>query len=119
MLAHIDRKRLRLVALGGALALGLTQVGCAHPVAVEPSVVFSSRIGHAPVQAQIGWPAPVLVVPPPRVIYTPPPRVVYAPPVYRPAPGWGPGHGRPWWNGHRQHRGHDRDEHEDRPRGRR
>lgn len=109
MADFIDSNRLRLWALGGALALGLTQAGCAHPVVVEPSVVVSSRIGHAPIHAQIGWPAPVVVVPPPRVIYAPPAPVVLAPPVYRPAPGWAPGHGRAGWNGHRQHRGHDRD----------
>ena len=83
--------RRKLLALSG-LALGLTQVGCAHPVAVQPSVVISSRIGHAPVYAQIGLPAPVVVVPPPRVVYVPPPRVFHAPPVYLPAPAWGHGH---------------------------
>ena len=92
----------KILALAG-LALGLTQVGCAHPVAVEPSVVISSRIGHAPVYAQIGIPAPVVVVPPPRVVYAPPPRVFHAPPVYLPAPAWG--HGLVYGHGHGQARG--------------
>lgn len=89
----------------GLVALAGLQTGCAHPVAVEPSVVISSRIGHAPVYAQIGIPAPVVVMPPPRVIYAPPPRVIYAPPIYAPHPGRGHGHGRPEWRGHRH--GHD------------
>lgn len=109
MTARIKFRWLRWGALGGALALGLAQVGCAHPVAVEPSVVISSRIGHAPVVAQIGMPAPVILLPPPRVLYAPPPRVLYAPPVYGygPAPGWGREHGRPGWRGHRPGHGHE------------
>lgn len=109
----------RKAALFGSLALGLSQVGCAHPVVVEPSVVFSSQIGHAPVYAQVGVPGPVIYGPP-RVIYTPPappPRVIYAPPVYRVAPGWG--HGHHWgqdrheggrgerWDDRRGHRDHE------------
>lgn len=90
---HIHGNWLRRAALLGALALGLTQVGCAHPVAVEPSVVISSRMGHVPVYAQIGLPASVWVMPPPSVYYAPPPRVVYAPSWYAPVPGWGRGHG--------------------------
>lgn len=105
MSSSMDRRWLRFVALGGALALGLTQAGCAHPVTVEPSVVISSRIGHAPVYTQIGIPAPVVVLPPPRVVYAPPPRVVYVPPVYE--PGWGHSHGRPMWRGHRHSQGHE------------
>ena len=68
-------------ALLGLLGLGLMQVGCAHPVVVEPSVTVHSRIGHVPVYTQVGVPGPVYYAPP-RVIYVPapPPRVVYAPP---------------------------------------
>jgi hypothetical protein len=80
--------------LMGSLVLGLTQVGCAHPVFVEPSVVVHSRLGHFPVQTQIGMPGQVIYAPPPRVIYVPPPRVVYAPQIYRPAPVWQHGHDR-------------------------
>ncbi len=111
MSIRIDPRWFRLVALGGACALGLAQVGCAHPLVGEPSVVISSRIGHAPVYAQIGVPPPVVVLPPPRVIYVPPPRVLYAPaPAYQPhRPGWGHGHGRPMWRGqwHRDGQGHE------------
>ena len=85
----------RKALLLGSLMLGLAQVGCAHPVMVEPSVVVHSRLGHFPIQAQIGVPGQVLYAPPPRVIYLPPPppRVVYAPQIYRPAPGWQHSHG--------------------------
>lgn len=81
-----------------SLVLGLIQVGCAHPVFVEPSVIVHSRIGQFPVHAQVGFPGPVIHAPPPRVIYAPPPRVIYAPPppprvvfvprVYAPVHGW-------------------------------
>lgn len=74
----------------GSLALGLSQVGCAHPVVMEPSVSFSTQIGHASVYAQLGLPGAVFYGQP-QVVYTPPPRVMYAPPVYMPAPGWGYG----------------------------
>ena len=84
----------RKALLLGSLALGLSQVGCAHPVVMEPSVVFSSQIGHAPVYAQVGVPGPVIYAPP---------RVIYAPPVYRPVPGWAYGHDRHW--GHDRHEG--------------
>lgn len=86
----------RKALLMGSLVLGLTQVGCAHPVSVEPSVVVHSRLGHLPIQAQIGAPGQVIYAPPPRVIYLPPPppRVVYAPQIYRPAPVWQHGHDR-------------------------
>lgn len=88
---------LRPAACMGALTMALMQVACAHPVDVAPSVVISSRIGHAPVVTQIGFPAPVLVMPP-AAWQIPHPRVLYAPPVYVPAPVWG--------YGHHQHRGH-------------
>jgi hypothetical protein len=96
-----------------SLALGLSQVGCAHPVAVSPSVVFSSQIGHAPVYAQVGIHGPMVVMPQPRVFYapTPPPRVVYVPQVYRPAPSWGRDHGR-------RHEGRDRRDDRDHDGGR-
>ena len=103
----------RKAMLLGALALGLAQVGCAHPVVMEPSVVISSRIGQAPIYAQVGIPAPVMVMPPPRVIYAPP-QVVYAPPMHWSAPAWGRGHdhGRRWgpgrWDHHPGHGHGDR-----------
>ena len=105
----------RAMALLGLLGLGVAQVGCAHPVVVEPSVSVHSRIGHLPVHTQIGLPRPVIFAPPPRVIYAPPPppRVVYVPRVYAPVHGWGHGHeGR--------QRGHDRRpyRHDDREHGR-
>lgn len=80
----------RKALLLGSLVLGLAQVGCAHPVVMEPSVVFSSQIGHAQVYGQMGVPGAVIYGQP-QVIYTPPPppRVIYAPPVYRPLPVWG------------------------------
>lgn len=85
-----------------SLLLGLTQVGCAHPVSVEPSVVVHSRVGHFPVHAQIGLPGQVIYTPPPRVIYAPPPpRVVFVPREHAPVYGWGHGH-----DGHQ--RGHER-----------
>jgi hypothetical protein len=97
----------RALALFSLLGLGFVQVGCAHPVVVEPSVVVSSRIGHFPVYAQVGVPAPVVVMPSPRVIYAPPPppRVIYAPQVYGPVYGVGRGHDR---RHDRLHWGHDR-----------
>lgn len=103
----------RKALLLGSLALGLLQVGCAHPVVMEPSVSFSTQIGHAPVYAQVGVPGPVIYGPP-RVIYTPPPppRVVYAPPVYRPAPVWAYGRDRHW--GHDRHEGGRGDRRDDR-----
>lgn len=99
----------RAIALLGLLGLGLTQVGCAHPLAVEPSVSVQSRIGHFPVYTQIGVPGPVIYGPPPRVIYAPPPpRVLYVPRVSMPGHGWGHGHERHW--GHeRKHRPHHGD----------
>jgi hypothetical protein len=98
----------RAMALLGLLGLGFAQVGCAHPVVVEPSVAVHSRIGHFPVYAQVGVPGPVIYAPPPRVIYAPPPppRVVYVPRVVTPVYGLGHGHERRW--GHeRRHRDHD------------
>jgi hypothetical protein len=87
----------RAIALLGLLGLALTQVGCAHPLAVEPSVSVHSRIGHFPVYTQIGVPGPVIYGPPPRVIYAPPPpRVLYSPRVSVPFHGWGHGHERRW-----------------------
>ena len=93
----------RAIAMLGLLGLGLAQVGCAHPVMVEPSVSVHSRIGHIPVYTQIGVPDPVIYGPPPRVIYAPPPppRVVYVPRVVAPAHGWEHGHGG-------RFRGHER-----------
>ncbi len=102
----------RAIALFGLLGLGLAQVGCAHPVVVEPSVSVHSRIGHFPVYAQVGVPGQVIYAPPPRVIYAPPPppRVVYVPRVVGHAPAWGHGHERRW--GHeRKHRHHHGDGH--------
>jgi hypothetical protein len=107
MFTLVLKTAVRKAALLGSLALGLSQVGCAHPVVMEPSVVFSSQIGHAPVYAQVGVPGPVIYGPP-RVIYAPPPpppRVVYAPPMYRPVPGWGHGHGHDRRLGHDRHEG--------------
>lgn len=110
----------RQLGLWVVLALGLTQVGCAHPVMMEPSVVISSRIGYPNVYAQVQVPGPMVVMPPPRAIYLPPPppRVIYAPQVY-PQPvyrsGWGyggyPG-GRDWR--HRSEHGHGRGDDHDR-----
>lgn len=102
----------RAMALLGLLGLGFVQVGCAHPVVVEPSVSISSRIGHFPVYAQVGVPGPVVVMSPPRVIYAPPPpRVIYAPqvygPVYGPVYGGGRGHDRRHWGHERRHPQHD------------
>ena len=101
----------RAIALFGLLGLGLTQVGCAHPLAVEPSVSGHSRIGHFPVYTQIGVPGPVIYGPPPRVIYAPPPpRVLYSPRVSVPVHGWGHGQVRRW--GHeRKHQQHHGDGH--------
>ncbi len=109
MSTRVFKTAVRKASLLGALALGLTQVGCAHPVVMEPSVVISSRIGQAPIYAQVGIPAPVMVMPPPRVVYAPP-QVMYAPPAYWPAPAWGHGHdhGRRWGAGRWDHHpGHD------------
>ena len=91
----------RRLLLASGLGLALAQTACAHPVAVQPSVVISSQIGHAPVYAQIGIPAPMVMMPPPRVVYAPPPRVFYAPPGHGPAPGWGHAYGHR--HGHKGH----------------
>ena len=93
----------RTIAMLGLLGLGLAQVGCAHPVVVEPSVSVHSRIGHFPVYTQVGGPGPVIYAPSPRVIYAPPPppRVVFVPRVS--APVHGLGHGSDF-----RQRGHDR-----------
>ena len=108
----------RSLALLGMLGLGLVQVGCAHPVVVEPSVSVHSRIGHFPVYSQVGVPGSVYYAPPPRVIYAPPPppRVIYAPPppprvVYVPRAHvpWGHPPAQIWGHGHdRGQRGHER-----------
>lgn len=96
----------RKALLLGAWVLGLSQVGCAQPVVMEPSVVFSSSIGQAPVYAQIGLPGAVMYGQP-QVFYAPPPwpRVVYVPPLARHEGDWG---GRR--DGHRgqgdRHNGH-------------
>jgi hypothetical protein len=112
----------RPLALLGLLGLALMQVGCAHPLVVEPSVSVHSRIGHAPVYGHVGVPSPVYYgpprviyapPPPPRVIYAPPPppRVIYVPRAHPPAQIWGPGHDR----GHRgQERGQFREDERDR-----
>ncbi len=92
----------RAIALLGLLGLGLAQVGCAHPVVVEPSVSVHSRIGHFPVYAQVGIPGSVIYAPAPRVIYAPPPRVVYVPRVVAPVHGWGHGHERRWGHERKQ-----------------
>ncbi len=97
----------RAMALFGLLGLGLAQVGCAHPVVVEPSVSVHSRIGHFPVYAQVGLPGPVIYAPPPRVIYLPPPQVVVVPRAYEPVYGWGHGYGRHFRGHERQHDRHD------------
>lgn len=102
------------MALLGLLGLGVAQVGCAHPVLLEPSVSVHTRIGHFPVYGQIGVPGPVYYGPP-HVIYAPPPppRVVHVPRVYAPGHGWGQGHDR-------QFKGHERKNfrHDDGGRGR-
>jgi hypothetical protein len=100
----------RSLALLGMLGLGLVQVGCAHPVMVEPSVSVHSRIGHVPVYSHVGVPGSVYYAPPPRVIYAPPPppRVIYAPPP-PPRVVYVPRAHVPWGHGHdRGHRGHER-----------
>jgi hypothetical protein len=99
----------RAMALLGLLGLGLAQVGCAHPVVVQPSVSVHSRIGHLPVYTQVGVPGPVIYAPPPRVIYAPPPppRVVYVPRVYAPVYGWGHGHDSRQRGHERRHNRHD------------
>jgi hypothetical protein len=97
----------RTIALLGLLGLGLAQVGCAHPVVVEPSVSVHSRIGHFPVYSQVGVPGPVMYAPSPRVIYAPPPppRVVFVPRVAAPVHGWGHGSdGRQWGHERGQYR---------------
>lgn len=116
----------RAIALLGLLGLGLAQVGCAHPLVVEPSVSVHSRIGHVPVYTQVGVPGSVYYAPPPRVIYAPP-RVIYAPPppprvvfVPRAHVPWGHPPAQIWGHGHdRRHRGHERrhDRADDRDRG--
>ena len=109
-----------------SLVLGLTQVGCAHPVVVEPWVSVHSRTGHLSIHAQTGFSGPVMHAPPPRVIYAPPPRVIHWPPpprvIYVPqidrrAPAWhhehdrreGRGDGGRWGHReeHRSHGGHN------------
>ena len=105
----------RAIALLGLLGLGLAQVGCAHPLVVEPSVSVHSRIGHVPVYTQVGVPGSVYYAPPPRVIYappgviyapSPPPRVVFVPRAHVP---WGHPPAQIWGHGHdRRHRGHER-----------
>lgn len=103
------------MALLSLLGLGFVQVGCAHPVYVESSVVVHSRVGQYPVYAQVGVPGPVIYRQP-QVIYTPPPppRVIYVPPVYRQVPGWGYGHEyRHGW-GHDRHEGERREHSYDR-----
>jgi hypothetical protein len=103
----------RAIALLGLLGLGLVQVGCAHPVVVEPSVSVHSRIGHFPVYAQVGVPGQVIYAPVPRVIYAPPPppRVVYVPRVYAPVSGWGHGHDGRQRGHERKQRHHNGDGH--------
>ena len=109
----------RSLALLGMLGLGLVQVGCAHPVVVEPSVSVHSRIGHFPVYSQVGMPGSVYYDPPPRVIYAPPPppRVVVVPRAHVP---WGHPPAQIWGHGHdRGQRGHERrhDREDERDRG--
>ncbi len=110
MSIHLFNTWGRKLALWGGLALGLAQVGCAHPVVMEPQVVVSSRIGYPPVYGQVHVPGPVVVMPQPRPIYMPPPpRVVYAPPVYRPPPGWAYGRRHDERDKHHRHEhGHGR-----------
>ncbi|ALK89365.1 hypothetical protein [Limnohabitans sp. 63ED37-2] len=109
----------RPLALLGLLGLALMQMGCAHPVVVEPSVSVHSRIGHVPVYTQVGVPDPVYYAPPrviyapPRVIYAPPPppRVVYVPRIHVPRVHVPQGHppAQIWGHGHdRGHRGQER-----------
>lgn len=99
------------LALWGGLVLGLSQVGCAHPVMVEPHVVLSPRMGHPPVYgpvyerghahgyAQVPASRPVYVLPspPPRVVYqpAPPARVVYQRPVWVAPAHVAPAHASP------------------------
>ena len=109
MSIHLFNTWGRKLALWGGLALGLAQVGCAHPVVMEPQVVVSSRMGYPQVYGQVHVPGPVVVMPSPSPIYLPPPpRVVYAPPMYpapmyRPAPAWGYGGYREERDGHHRH----------------
>jgi hypothetical protein len=91
----------RALALFGLLGLGFVQVGCAHPVVIEPAVVVSSRMGHYPVYAEVGVPGPVIYAPPP------PPRVIYVPQVYGPVYGVGHGHDRRHWGHDRRHPSRD------------
>lgn len=109
MSIHLFKTWGRKLGWLGLLALGLAQVGCAHPVVMEPQVVISSRFGYPPVYAQV--PGPVVVMPPP---------VVYALPVYRTAPAWAYGgyrderdwrhrHGHPYGHGRGHGRGDERE----------
>ncbi|MBP8149386.1 MAG: hypothetical protein KAY21_06675 [Limnohabitans sp.] len=122
MFTHFFKTAARRAWLLGSLALGLTQVGCAHPVVMEPSVVFSSSIGHGQVYGQMGVPGAVIYGPPrdiyapPRVIYAPPPppRVIFPPRVYHPAPVLRHGHDRQWGHDRRDDRRDGRRGHGDR-----
>lgn len=88
--------RSRVLGLLGLCGLALGQTACAHPVAVEPSVVVHARLGgpvygsvHVPIVGPVYGPPPVLIVPPPRVIHAPP--RAWVPPGHR---HHGHGHGR-------------------------
>eukprot|EP01030_Chromulinospumella_sphaerica_P004019 gene4019-3931_t len=60
MSIHLFNTWGRKLALWGGLALGLAQVGCAHPVVMEPQVVVSSRMGYPPVYGRVHVPGPVV-----------------------------------------------------------
>ena len=91
--------RTRTLALLGACGLTLTQVACAHPLVVEPSVVVQARIG-GPVYGSVYAPlygAPPVVVAPAPVWMAPPPPVVLAPSAWMPPVHRHHGHGH--WHG--------------------
>lgn len=99
--------RSRAAWLLGVAVLGLSQVGCAHPVWVEPSVAVHARVG-GPVYGPVYGPPPVVVAQPPVWVPAPPvfvpPRVVV--PAYVDRPAWGHGHhhhqGRGWGESRRR-----------------
>lgn len=95
--------RSRAGLLLGIMAMGVTQVGCAHSVWMEPSVVVQARVG-GPVYGPVYAGPPVVVAPAPVWVHPAPifmpPRVVVPGPIHH--------HG---WRGERKgfphdHRGH-------------
>ena len=97
--------RSRSALLAGVLGMALVQTACAHPVAVQPSVVVQARLG-GPVYGTV-MTAPVYggaygaVYGPPSVVMAPQP-VYVAPPVAVAPWGWGTSGYRPHhhhWHG--------------------